>query len=36
VRWQGAHFITVEDGRITRLWALGDTFAKARQLGAVS
>ena len=33
VTWEGAHFVTVEDGRICRMWALGDTFGKARQLG---
>jgi predicted ester cyclase len=34
IAWDGVHFITVRDGRIVKLWAMADTFAKAVQLGA--
>ncbi len=30
----GVHFFRVEDGRITALWAINDTFGKILQLGA--
>jgi predicted ester cyclase len=33
VTWEGVYFVTVEDGWICHIWALGDTFEKARQLG---
>ena len=36
VTWEGAHFFTLgAEGLIRAVWALGDTFAKARQLGAL-
>ncbi len=35
ITWEGVHFVTVEGGRITALWALADAFGKARQLGAL-
>ena len=35
VSWNGVHFFTVQGGRISRMWALADTFAKARQIGAL-
>jgi hypothetical protein len=36
VTWEGAHFFTVgPENLIVGVWALGDTFAKARQLGAL-
>ena len=31
--WDGVHFFTVVDDRITALWATADRFAKAMQLG---
>ena len=33
VTWDGVHFFTVVDGRVTALWATADRFAKAAQLG---
>ena len=36
VTWEGAHFFTVgPENLIVGVWALGDPFAKARQLGAL-
>jgi predicted ester cyclase len=32
--YEGAHFVTVENGRIARLWSINDTFGKVQQLGA--
>jgi predicted ester cyclase len=32
--YAGAHFLTVEGGRITDLWSINDTFGKVLQLGA--
>jgi predicted ester cyclase len=32
--YQGAHFVFVAEGRITRLWSINGTFAKVQQLGA--
>ncbi|GIH04586.1 hypothetical protein Rhe02_26530 [Rhizocola hellebori] len=34
VTWAGVHFFTVQAGRITGMWAMGDVFGKAMQLGA--
>ena len=34
ITYAGAHFLTVEDGRITRLWSINDTFGKVLELGA--
>ena len=34
VTWTGVHFFTVQEGRITGMWAMGDVFSKAMQLGA--
>lgn len=35
VSWDGVHFFTVDEGRVTSLWAMADMFAKAQQLGVV-
>ena len=35
VEWDGVHFFTVSDGRVTSLWAMADMLAKAEQLGVV-
>jgi predicted ester cyclase len=35
VSWDGVHFLTVSDRRVTSLWAMADMFAKAQQLGVV-
>lgn len=35
VTWDGVHFFTVADGRVTSIWAMADRFAKAQQLGVV-
>ena len=36
VTTEGAHFFELDDnGFIVRVWALGDAFSKARQLGAI-
>lgn len=35
VAWDGVHFFTVCDGRVTSIWAMADMFAKAQQLGVV-
>ncbi len=32
--YEGAHFVAVADGKITRLWSINDTFGKMQQLGA--
>lgn len=34
VRWAGAAFFTIVEGRITSLWVLGDIEGLKRQLGA--
>jgi predicted ester cyclase len=34
IGWDGVHFVTVRAGRIVKLWAMADVFAKATQLGA--
>ena len=33
ISWAGAHFLTVQDGRIVAMWAVADRFDKALQLG---
>jgi predicted ester cyclase len=33
ITWEGAHFFTVRNGQITAMWAIGDAFGKALQLG---
>jgi predicted ester cyclase len=35
VEWDGVHFFTVSEGRVTAIWAMADMFAKAEQLGVV-
>jgi predicted ester cyclase len=35
VEWDGVHFFTVAEGRVTSIWAMADRFAKAEQLGVV-
>ena len=32
-RWDGVHFFTVQNGRITAMWAMADRFIKAQALG---
>ena len=32
--YAGAHFLTVDNGRIAELWSINDTFGKVLQLGA--
>lgn len=35
IEWDGVHFFTLRDGKITQMWAMADVFGKATQLGAV-
>lgn len=35
IAWDGVHFFTVRDGKVTAMWAMADVFGKALQLGAV-
>jgi len=35
VAWDGVHFFEVTDAHVTSIWAMGDMFSKARQLGVV-
>jgi predicted ester cyclase len=34
VTYQGAHFLTVDGGRVMAVWSINDTFGKCLQLGA--
>lgn len=33
IRWEGAAFFTIKDGRISKLWVLGDIDSIKQQLG---
>ena len=34
IAWDGVHFFTVRDGKVTAMGAMIDVFGKASQLGA--